>query len=274
MNDRRHSPANDAETPNTVEMEITDLASHAPAGGASRVVRAISTVRRLRRVRWLLATLTALIAVAILAATAAPWLGNSISTLFAVPTATATVSPTPIPTATLLPTSTPYPTPTHSPLTTLDPAPRDCPLGPARQTISQEFGPVVGGTPVWVDWPFSATSTPLTIHVANPTPDKHTLYGWPVPLLIAATPQYTKPVSVQAWNASTGVPLWFAHSAAGDSSPTYVVQLSLDPTQPDGVSGDGYPSWFPTLYIPISGCYVMQASWPGGTWKIPFAAGA
>ncbi len=271
-------PVNDdAEPRDAVELEISDLARpRTPMHGASRLAWPRPQAWRSRRGRPLLAAGTALVLAVVVIAAARPALGGSVAALLAVPTPTVTPLPTPLPTATPLPTPSPYPTPTLSPLTMLGPAPRDCPPGPAPQPISPDLGPAIGGAPVWVYGNFSATGNPLTLHVYDSLPTAHTLYGWPTPLYPFMSVDSTKPVNLQVWNASTGAVLWFTiQERNGDSVNT--VQLLLDPTQATGfnaASAGGYVNWFPILYVPAPGCYVMEASWPGGAWTIPFAAGA
>ena len=263
----RESADGETDTRDAVELEIRDLAEpHPPIGGASR------------RVRLLLAAGTALLLAAVLIAAAWPALGGSLAVLLAVPTPTITPLPTPLPTATPPNTPTPYPSPTPSSPTTLGPAPRDCPPGPAQQTISQAFGPAVGGTPAWVGGDFSATGNPLTLHVYDPSPAAHTLYGWSTPLLVSEDELDTRPFSLQAWNVATGDALWFTTQGDTASSNAEVNAglFIFDPihrVQVVGYAG-GYVNWFPILYVPAPGCYVMEASWPGGAWTIPFAAGA
>lgn len=124
---------------------------------------------------------------------------------------------------------------------------------------------------------FSASGNPLTLHAVETLPGARTLYGWPAPLLVSESSQDTRPFSLQAWNASTGAVLWFNVQAptsnGSNSSEVNTVLLSFDPAQANALAG-GYVNWFPVLYIPAPGCYVMEASWSGGAWTIPFAAGA
>ncbi len=30
---------------------------------------------------------------------------------------------------------------------------------------------------------------------------------------------------------------------------------------------------FSSIYLPRAACYVMEATWPGGTWRVRFTAG-
>ncbi|HKS70090.1 MAG TPA: hypothetical protein VJQ45_06705 [Ktedonobacterales bacterium] len=278
MQDGDHSSAgDDAETPDAVELEVSDLTPRSPDAFPPRPRLPRLDALRARRVRLLLASATALVLAAVLIVAARPAVGGSVAALLAVPTPTVTPLPTPLPSATPFPTPTPYPTPTFSPLTTLGPAPQDCPSGPAPQTISQAFGPAVGGGPVWVSGDFSASGNPLTLHAVETLPDARTLYGWPAPLLVSESSQDTRPFSLQARNASTGTVLWFNVQAptsnGSNNGEVNTVLLSFDPAQGNAFAG-GFVNWFPILYIPAPGCYVMEVAWSGGAWTIPFAAGA
>lgn len=70
-----------------------------------------------------------------------------------------------------------------------------------------------------------------------------------------------------AWeNLRTGARLYF--NVTGQPTPAPV----LDPA----AVGTPINQWkdFPShLFIPTAGCYTLEASWPGGQWRITFAAG-
>ena len=48
----------------------------------------------------------------------------------------------------------------------------------------------------------------------------------------------------------------------------------LDPEKPGTVTPEGEPKEFPSyLYFPASGCYELDATWPGGKWKMVLGVG-
>jgi len=70
----------------------------------------------------------------------------------------------------------------------------------------------------------------------------------------------------------TGTPLEFQFA----NPDPVVTSLFLDPNHPnhlDAGAGPDYEEWGSYLYIPTAGCYQLDATWPGGQWSFPFAAG-
>ncbi len=159
-------------------------------------------------------------------------------------------------------TPTAYPTPTASSPTALTRAPRDCPTSQAAQTVLPGISPVMGGAPVWA-------SLSAIVHI--PSYSTYTRFGWPWEIVWEVGPSYTSSVALRGGSLRNSTPLWFQF--AGD--PT--IAPVLDPNHPDHpVSnvGDGWAEWGSYVFLPATGCYYIEATWPGGSWRLDFAAGS
>lgn len=177
------------------------------------------------------------------------------------PQATSPLRPTPTP-----PLITPTPPP-------LGPVPKDCPPGPTPQQIFSDLGPSgVGSYPVWA---FGFDGPHATVPLSR-DPDAYTPpYGWTTKVIWRVSTHYTHPVHLQGGNLRTGTSLWFQ---IGDQNPEPSPILDPRPAeQAIAESGDPNPpqavGWRSYLYIPTAGCYYLEADWPGGSWRITFAAG-
>ena len=166
-----------------------------------------------------------------------------------------------------LPTQTlaPYPTPTASTPTALTPPLRDCPASQATRADLPDGMPVIGHTPVW-----STLSTPIHI----PSYDTYTRFGWTWKIIWEVGPSYKGAVALRGVNLQNGAPLWFQF-AADDPTTTTTTPL-LDPRHPNhpvSVVGEDWVEWGSYVYLPMTGCYAIEASWPSGSWRVTFAAG-
>jgi len=168
-------------------------------------------------------------------------------------------SPSPTSTPTLLPTIA------ASPLGTV---PQNCSPGPTPRSIFGGLGPVVGKAPVWAAG-FAGPHAMIPIPTSN---DTHTQHGWIWKILWDVGPLFPHQITIRGKNMHTGTPLEFQFF---DPDPV-VTSLLLDPNHPNhfsGAAGPDYKEWGSYLYIPTAGCYQLEATWPGGQWSFPFAAG-
>lgn len=79
-------------------------------------------------------------------------------------------------------------------------------------------------------------------------------------------------LGLQGKDMHTGTPLRFQFT---DADPI-VTSLLLDPNHPTHLgagAGPDYQEWGSYIFIPKAGCYQLEATWPGGRWSFPFAAG-
>ena len=168
-------------------------------------------------------------------------------------------SPSPTSTATLVQTLTAPP---------LRVVPQNCSPGPAPQSIFSGLGPTIGKAPIWATG-FAGPHAVLLIPTSN---DTYTQHGWSWKILWNVGPHFPHQVTIQGKDTYTGTPLWFQLT---DTDPT-ITALLLKPNHPDhpgSGAGSDYEEWGSYLYIPMAGCYQIHATWPGGQWSFPFAAG-
>lgn len=169
--------------------------------------------------------------------------------------------------------TTPSPAPGTAPVTArpapppLGMAPTTCPSNPPPTALPHGLGGAIGMSPVWV-----IGFTPgLRLHLGDPHLLWRDAHGWARKVAWVIGPPHPPRVTLQGWRLGTGVPLWFQ---IGGQAPR--ATPVLDPQHPGAVSPQQAAGWavFPSyLILPRAGCYVLQASWPGGLWRLSFAAG-
>ncbi len=156
------------------------------------------------------------------------------------------------------------PTPTPPPL---GPVPQNCPPGSILHPPLNGFGPVLGGGKVWFD---GIDGPHAVIHF---TGEEGTFpYGWTRKLVWEVGPPPVGLVTIRGESLRTHQPLWFQ---LNDQDPI-VTSLVLDPqhsNHPVSVVDLNWAEWGSYLFVPAAGCYTLSASWPGGQWRIFFAAG-
>ncbi len=174
------------------------------------------------------------------------------------PTAIATLQPTPTPTL------------WGGQSATLGPVPQHCPASLAPQNVPV-FGLAYGASPMWVQ--FSGSSThPTLVWYPEQALDFHSQYGWGHKFLWLMEARYSGIVTIHGANLGDGSPLLpDADHQTGASTLTLLVLDTQDPTIINRTE-----QWIEVpggLTIPKAGCYYLEADWPGGHWRINFAAG-
>ena len=169
------------------------------------------------------------------------------------------------------------PTPTPSPAATatvgriVEPPPTSCQAGPNPQTVSPDFGPGLGQAPVWGVAFSSGAHGAILLLQGQAEIGEH---GYYQKVLWVIQPHYGHTAHLSGSDSDGASPLWFqigdqAPSTSPVLDPTRTQAYPVNPANPDEVF-----AYFPSyLFIPHAGCYVLQASWPDGHWRIPFAAG-
>jgi len=178
--------------------------------------------------------------------------------------ASSTLTPTAI--ATLQPTPTLW----GGQSATLGPVPQNCPASLAPKKVPV-FGLEYCASPLWVYFSGPSTHTTL-VWSPNDAFMYHDQYGWAHKFLWLIEARYTGIVTIHGANVDDGSPLLpDADHQTGTSTLTSLVLDTQDPTiinrteQWTEVPGG--------LTIPKAGCYYLEADWPGGHWRIIFAAG-
>ena len=142
----------------------------------------------------------------------------------------------------------------------LGPAPSAC-SRPALQSINPNVGLGIGEAPAFA---VGAWDSAGVRHAQRATQIQ---YGEEVKVLWVISPQTNQLITLRGASVNTGSPLYFEiGNASPASAPT------LDPTA--APQSDGGWTYFPSyLDIPAADCYYIEASWPGGSWRIEFPAG-
>ena len=107
----------------------------------------------------------------------------------------------------------------------------------------------------------------------------YSLFGWPAPIDLILKSGVAGPVTLSGLDPRTGHPVWFGLVVPGKwGAPQHISPtLSIDPTHPAIPAGGDSGAevfWYGYAFVPTSGCYVLTASWPGGSWRITISAGA
>lgn len=141
----------------------------------------------------------------------------------------------------------------------LGPAPTTCPTNAPPATINPNVGKSIGMSPAWADGDFASG---LILHVGDPRRVRHGPHGWYHKIVWVVAPDYHQPITLRGGALVGGTALWFQ---IGDHT--------LSPAPTLHPAGGGWAYYGSYLLIPRAGCYFLQASWPGGMWRLAFAAG-
>ena len=138
---------------------------------------------------------------------------------------------------------------------------------PEPERVARSFGRVIGGSPIWGGF-YARFNEQSNAFVASQAP--RTMDGWRIKVLWLIAPDVSTPVSLSGHNVETGAPLRFAIGGAAPATDTPV----LDPAHPAIPVQDERWKEFPSyLYFASAGCYVLTASWSGGSWELGFGLG-
>jgi hypothetical protein len=140
-----------------------------------------------------------------------------------------------------------------------------CQTSDVPHTIEYLIAPAFGGTPVWVTGFDEATAHPV-IHFESLLPRQFTLRGWAWEAIFVTNRAYTGPVTISGGSVDGRSPVLFGVSDTPGPA------LALDPRSPASQLGD-WGEWATYAYVPGPGCYYVEARWPGGGWRVTFAAG-
>ena len=117
------------------------------------------------------------------------------------------------------------------------------------------------------------STTPIHI----PSYDTYTRFGWTWKIIWEVGPSYKGLVALRGVNLQNGTPLWFQFLT---DDPTITPLLDpRHPNHPVSKVGEDWVEWGSYVYLPATGCYASEASWPSqanwpsGSWRVTFAAG-
>lgn len=149
-------------------------------------------------------------------------------------------------------------------LATIAPPP-SCPPTVGAQTIDYLLSPALGVAPLWVTGFDQATAQPV-VHFVSNLPRAYTLRGWAWQAIFTTDLGYAGPTTVSGGSLS-------GHGDVAFGQGTSIVStLRLD-TRAPASRMVSWGEWVMAVYVPGPGCYYVQARWPGGGWRVTFAAG-
>jgi hypothetical protein len=163
--------------------------------------------------------------------------------------------------------------------TTIGAAPKDCPAGTNFVSLPNLFGDgkayggYIGGDPVWVGG-FSGPRA--TLHFKGISPPYDPDYGWGRKVLFALKRGFGGTVTLSGGDLNGPARLWFdAVEIGAPYGEVHRLPLAakLQDARPGGAGPRQWPTFPGGIVVPRAGCYYLQATWPGGTWRITFAAG-
>jgi hypothetical protein len=174
---------------------------------------------------------------------------------------------------------TPSPSPFGGASAQLGSLPLTCPSSSIHmpKTISPQFAPAVGAGPAWGVGISSYQQVPLAL-VWDPGTalTTHEEYGWGHKLLWVVATHLQGAVTIHGTNLRTGTPVYpDAEYAEASSTPAALILNPSDPTvvSQDANRDDQWTQFPGGLTVPGAGCYSLEATWPGGSWHLTFAAG-
>jgi hypothetical protein len=145
--------------------------------------------------------------------------------------------------------------------TRLTPPPGDCLSSGSLLHQVPPWGALFGAAPAFGAFYARAERSAGSFHVDDNT--RRTRDGWAVKVLWVLQPGTTATVALSGQEVGTGTPITFDPS---NGSPSLV--MHLDPTEPGTPSHrKGWSEYPSSLSFPESGCYVIKATWSGGSWQ-------
>ncbi len=130
----------------------------------------------------------------------------------------------------------------------------------------------IGAFPVWV----SNFGGPFAIlHILPTTVPVHAFssaVGWQVVVQVEIDERYDGPITLSG-SQNNGMPFLFSLVP----SEQLLTSITLDTRHPIARPGarpapyDHKTAWNVSLYFPATGCYSLDAKWPGGHWHVTFA---
>jgi hypothetical protein len=146
--------------------------------------------------------------------------------------------------------------------------PGDCSGPPPRPTtVSKEFAPLVGKTPLWASF-YAELDRSKGTYLAHDAP--RTGKGWRIKVLWVMKPGNHSIVRVRGANTATGEPMWFAVDGEDADAVTEGV---MDPATPSVEGEGGFNEFTSYVYFPRAGCYRLTARSDAATWSLGFGFG-
>jgi hypothetical protein len=148
--------------------------------------------------------------------------------------------------------------------------PQGCPAPrpPPRLISLADYGNLVGASPVWAG--FYANYAPRRGGYRVERDAPRTRYGWRIKVLWVVAAEIGGRARVEAKAVNGRSRLWFNVDERATRPRPHAL---LDPAQPGVPPNDKYLE-FPTyVFIPRAGCYRLDVSWSGGSWRLVIGVG-
>jgi hypothetical protein len=146
--------------------------------------------------------------------------------------------------------------------------PDDC-AGPEPhpQVVADFIGPVVFGPPLWAGF-YAEYDASANAYIAPDAP--LTEHGWRIKVLFLLEPGHGSTVELAGRGVGTtdGAVVFAVENAAPSREAVFDPGAPAIPVQNDGWRE--YPTY---AYFPTPGCYLLSASWHGGTTQLGFGIG-
>lgn len=146
-------------------------------------------------------------------------------------------------------------------------APTDCASGAARWDALTYYGSeALGNAPVWVA-SFDGTAARPTVYFDEQYYRAFTSSGWAWHVLLIAQAGTAGTIELRGSDQRRGAAL-----RLGTDTAETTTALTFAAAQPVWSVGRWleWPAW---IFLPGAGCYTLDARWPGGSWRLVFAAG-
>lgn len=148
-------------------------------------------------------------------------------------------------------------------------APSDC-RGPAPRMVAfADYGNLIGTSPVWAGVYAGFDRSNQSYHLEPDAP--RTEHGWRVKILWVLGPKLDRPARAVGREVGGGQSLWFEVEDRDDEPAPVAILNPATPGVP--ATGDAYKEFPSYAYVPKAGCYLLEAHWPAGKWRLVVGLG-
>jgi hypothetical protein len=162
---------------------------------------------------------------------------------------------------------------------TLDAAPQNCSGSTHFVSLLNlsdngvAYSNYIGGDPFWVGGFWGPRAT---LHLTGVRTYYEPGYGWAAFVMFVLKRSFTHTMTLRGGTVDGRTPLLFdaaEKDAPNGETRTLTLEGKRQTTFPGGSGPQQWPTFPGDIVAPRAGCYYLKATWPGGTWRITFAAG-
>ncbi|MGH2391452.1 MAG: hypothetical protein ACRDIE_24925 [Chloroflexota bacterium] len=131
------------------------------------------------------------------------------------------------------------------------------------------YGDFIGGDPVWIR---GFVGPHATLHARY----YELGHGWEAGMMFALKRGFSHTATLRGGSMHGHAPLWFdavENGAPNGETRTLTLAAKRQKAFPGGAGPGQWPTFPGGIVVPRAGCYYVEATWPGGAWRITFAAG-